>query len=698
MLAVEISQLPTKVSMFEAVDGCYPDQIRFIWTRLKESVSVLVRCEKQIIPFIQGLLKKRLAAEGKSVTIIDGRADPGGAAGPGGSPQMTRVSGMVSQLRHLVNNTEPNKVFFLPYLDIITSTVFGGLSQEAKEIMTVIHENPMLVLVAFEDPQFPLPELITQAFPARTELMGISRHRLPRLITQEEARKFGKDQVNLMSLFKYVSGLNPIRFREIMGIFAKKADFDPTVKDMSDNYLRELRDYTACGGAALSTIRLDLDIAGYGKVKDQIRKNILSLLQKAAMMSDEKAIRSIEAIIPRGIIFHGPPGTGKTLFAKGIAEALNAAIYIVSGPELKSKWVGEGEANIRRLFAQARATAPAVIVFDEIDSIAAARTGATSDGAGQAAHSMVNQLLTEMDGFRKEELVLVVGTTNFVSSLDPAFLRPGRFEYQIEIPYPEWDDRLAILSLYNQTFELGLPADDLNLLTGWTGRRTDNGTPHTGDHLNALMRDLKRHLLHLERTTADTELLRRWLKEKAGAGKLSPEEEKVVALHEIGHALMFLMGGRVQDITKITLESGSADALGMVESKRQRHPLFHTESQMRAEIRISLGGYAAEHLVFGEVSTGASEDLRKATMIAEDMVTVYGMGDAPAPRCYADERNQPSPYFLPQLSPRIDAILALALQESRQFLVEHRGHLETLTRNLLTSRTLEPADIIAVVS
>ncbi|OGK06825.1 MAG: hypothetical protein A2W80_08165 [Candidatus Riflebacteria bacterium GWC2_50_8] len=688
MLEVQLNELPRKLSPFDAVEQCYQEQLRFVCARLKEEVSVLVRCEKQVIPYLQSILKRRLATDGKSITIIDGReSSEAGAAAPSAG---TRLSRMVSQLRDLVNNTEANKVFFLPYLDIITSTMPGGLTMEAREIMTTIHENPSLSLVAFEDPDFTLPELIAQAFPARCEMLGIARNRISSLVTEIEARKFAVGNINLMGIFKYVSGLNPVRFREIMGIFSRKADFDPAIKDMHANYMRELRDYTACGGVSLSEVELDRDIAGYGKVKKQIRENVLNLLQSTAAMSDENEIRKIESIIPRGLIFHGPPGTGKTLFAKGIAEALNAAIYIVSGPELKSKWVGEGEANIRRLFARARATAPSVIVFDELDSIARARSGSASDGASEAAHSMVNQLLTEMDGFRKEQMVLIVGTTNFVDSLDPAFLRPGRFEYQIEIPYPEWEDRKAILALYNKKFETGLDEAQVDKLAGWSGRPTDLGTPYTGDHLSALIKDYKRYLINNKKSQADEESLQAWLKTLVETAKLSDEEETVVATHEAGHALMFYHYKRAQEITRITIESGGTDSLGFVESISQR-PYFYTESRLRSEIGISLGGYSAEKIFFGEVSTGASADLRRATSIATDMASLYGM--AGVPREFTMRDGRPDPYYLPQLSPHINKIIGDVFQSVSGFIEANRDRVARLVAELRVRRTMTREDI-----
>src|SRR5206468_5023516 len=190
---------------------------------------------------------------------------------------------------------------------------------------------------------------------------------------------------------------------------------------------------------------------GYAQVKRRLRAEILDVLALKDKASGAEEVARLEELIPRGMIFWGPPGTGKTLFAKAMAASLGAAVTIVSGPELKSKWVGESEGNLREVFHRARQSAPAIIVFDELDSFASARGTYTGSGV---EHSMVNQLLTEMDGFRKEELVFVIGTTNFVEILDPALLRPGRFEFHLHIPYPNDEDRRAILEIYNKKMRL----------------------------------------------------------------------------------------------------------------------------------------------------------------------------------------------------------------------------------------------------
>src|SRR5206468_2168427 len=232
-------------------------------------------------------------------------------------------------------------------------------------------------------------------------------------------------------------------------------------------------------------------IGGYVRVKQRIRQEILDVLARKEALTNEEQIRSLEELIPKGMIFWGPPGTGKTLFAKAIASEIGAAVTVVSGPELKSKWVGESEDNLRQIFLRARQSAPSIIVFDELDSFASARGTYTGSGV---EHSMVNQLLTEMDGFRKEDLVFVIGTTNFVEILDPALLRPGRFEFHLHIPYPDDDDRRAILEIYNKKMRLKLSKEAMDYAVRRTCESypTQTGTRYSGDHLNALCRAVAR--------------------------------------------------------------------------------------------------------------------------------------------------------------------------------------------------------------
>src|SRR5439155_6055648 len=225
---------------------------------------------------------------------------------------------------------------------------------------------------------------------------------------------------------------------------------------------------------------------------------------------------------------------------KAIASAIGAAVTIVSGPELKSKWIGESEENLRQIFHKARQSAPAIIIFDELDSFASARGTYTGSGV---EHSMVNQLLTEMDGFHKEEMVFVIGTTNFVEILDPALLRPGRFEFHLHIPYPKNDDRREILKIYDRKMKLQMTEEALEFAVRRTGRgyATQTGTPFSGDHLQAMCRAVARLRLRDGRADATTpDDVERGLTEYEDKRQLTPHEEKMVATHEAGHAVCSL--------------------------------------------------------------------------------------------------------------------------------------------------------------
>src|SRR5579875_4224499 len=311
-------------------------------------------------------------------------------------------------------------------------------------------------------------------------------------------------------------------------------------------------------------VTLERDIGGYAKVKAQLNNEVLHLLARKEQLTNEEQIRAIEELIPKGMIFWGPPGTGKTLFAKAMAAEIGAAVTIISGPELKSKWVGESEERLRQLFHAARQSAPSIIVFDELDSFASARGTYTGSGV---EHSMVNQLLTEMDGFHREEMVFVVGTTNFVEILDPALLRPGRFEFHLHIPYPDADARREIIRIYDRKMDLKMSEETLEYTVKRTGPGylTPQGTPFSGDHLNAICRSIARLRLREARSNATTPRdVERALTEYQDRPQMTPAEERVLATREAGHALCSLFCKHTPPIERITIESDNPWAFGYV--------------------------------------------------------------------------------------------------------------------------------------
>jgi len=328
------------------------------------------------------------------------------------------------------------------------------------------------------------------------------------------------------------------------------------------------------------------------------------------------------------MIFWGPPGTGKTLFAKALASEIGAAVTVVSGPELKSKWVGESEENLRQIFHKARQCAPSIIVFDELDSFATARGTYTGSGV---EHSMVNQLLTEMDGFHKEEMVFVVGTTNFVESLDPALLRPGRFEFHLHIPYPDADARREILKIYDKKMNLKLNEDALEYAVKRTGDgyQTAQGTPFSGDHINALCRGVARLRMRNDRSDETTpEDIEKAMTEYEDKLNLTPKEKLLLATHEAGHFIVALHCPNHPAPERITIQSEMSWAPAYVRFRQDdSRRIGLTRNQMLDDLCVLLAAIEAERLLLDDISTGAGgSDLVRATMLAHLIVETYGMG------------------------------------------------------------------------
>jgi cell division protease FtsH len=415
-------------------------------------------------------------------------------------------------------------------------------------------------------------------------------------------------------------------------------------------------------------------------------------------------ILRLEELIPRGMIFWGPPGTGKTLFAKAMASAIGAAITVVFGPELKSRWVGESEENLRQIFHRARQSAPAIIVFDELDSFASARGTYTGSGV---EHSMVNQLLTEMDGFHSEELVFIVGTTNFVEILDPALLRPGRFEFQLYIPYPDADDRREILRIYDAKMRLGMTPEALE----YAVRRTNDfvegaaaGTRYSGDHLNALCRAIARIRLRANRH-GPTELadVERGLTEWLERPKMNASEERVVATHEAGHAVCALFSKHAPPIERISILGGSAGALGFVRYQDPTRRYVVTRGELLDDMCVLMGGREAELLLLDDLSIGSGHDLQRATAIARALVEEFGMGGDEVGVCrfHADDEKHIrhphlSPAQLEMLDRRVRELLEEARQRAAMLLRENRALVETLRDLLVEKKVIDARTLTAV--
>jgi ATP-dependent Zn protease len=1123
-VVIKESELPQELTPAGVVEAAYTTELAEVASKLQRALPALVECDKDLAPYVFQNVRNRLRPAGLNCLYLDGR--PREEQQQGGMMPQGMIGTMISQLREAVRGAVERRVVVLPHLDLLTTSQ-GGLTAEAREVIPLLYENPEIVWLGFKDPSFPLPTVIENLFPHRVSLLGIRRDRLRHLVTRRESRKFGRE-FNPWALYKYVSGVNAVRLRKLLSTLEGE-DYPANPQ----NAYRQLRQATLGGTMEIPAVSLKGDIGGYAKVKDRLGAEILDVIARKEQLTAEEQIKAIEELIPKGMIFWGPPGTGKTLFAKAMASEIGAAVTVVSGPELKSKWVGESlpwdeevpvfingqsrrlpvgqiveqhstddvlvwtaddcgrtslapvtgflrhkapdyvdvlvtesgrqvrvtgghslfvqredgrlgevfaeqveqgktriavplflpapqtekaldltsllgdrddvrvaecaadaavlgkrkaktlkefrasasppnpgavslyckhrsrrlpalmaltpdlaeflgwwtaegeynhsavrltvntaeaervsglcrrlfgrvrcyphperdstvvhvgsvllarlmldglsmpsgsrnkrvppvifnaplpvvaaflrgyfsgdgyfsgkyieastvsrllasdimtllqyfgigarlrekrertgsvsrrvrfvwteylrrfverigfadesvnnrvceyvdgirlrrhlqtpavhtandilwelvvekrrepyarpyvydlsvagterfvagsgnvlvhnsEDNLRQIFHRARQSAPSIIVFDELDSFASARGTYTGSGV---EHSMVNQLLTEMDGFHREEMVFVVGTTNFVEALDPALLRPGRFEFHLHIPYPDDEARREILRIYDRKMGLKMTEETLEHAV----RRTDfvvpgaaAGTLFSGDHLNALCRAIARRRLRAGRADATTpDDVEAALTEWVDKQKLTPAEERVVATHEAGHAVLALAFNR--PIVRIALADDVIGALGYVRhSEKELDRKVQTRAQMLEEICICLGGRESELLLLGDLYDGATQDLHQATLIARYMVEVLGLGgEEIGPVRYRALDNKPhrqpdlSPAQQEQLDRRVREIIEEQRQRAATILRERQALVVSLRDLLVEKKVIEAKTLKAMVA
>ncbi len=435
------------------------------------------------------------------------------------------------------------------------------------------------------------------------------------------------------------------------------------------------------------------DVAGADEAKQELQE-IIEFLKRP------EKFRRIGARIPKGVLLVGPPGTGKTLMARAVAGEAGVPFISISGSEFVEMFVGVGAARVRDLFEQAAKTAPCIVFIDELDALGRSRGAGPVMGANEERETTLNQLLVEMDGFEPLEAVILMAATNRPEVLDPALLRPGRFDRQVLVDRPDRKGREDILRVHVRGVKL---ADDVNLETlaqrtpGFAGADLSNLVNEAAllaarhDAQAVTMKDFSNAI---DRVVAGLEKKNRLMDD---------EERRRIAYHEVGHALCSHLSGSDERVHKISIVPRGIAALGYTMQLPDQEKYLMTEAQIRVRLRGLLGGRASEEVVFGESSTGAQNDLLKATEIARAMVTEYGMSERLGPVHLSRERR---PVFLGErqssgmggsygdaVANAIDAevhrIVASALDEAKKLLAENRDSLDTITHRLLEAEQLE---------
>ena len=438
------------------------------------------------------------------------------------------------------------------------------------------------------------------------------------------------------------------------------------------------------------------DVAGVDEAKAE-------LVEIGDFLKNPQEYGRLGARIPKGVLLVGPPGTGKTLLAKAVAGEAAVPFFSISGSEFVEMFVGVGAARVRDLFEQARAQAPAIIFIDELDALGRARGAGGPTGGHDEREQTLNQLLTEMDGFDSSVGLIILAATNRPEILDQALLRAGRFDRQVLVDRPDKTGRLDILKVHVKKITLAHDVDleqVAALTTGFSGADLANLVNEAA--LNATRR--KAQAVELQDFTAAIERIVAGLERKNRV--LNPKERETVAYHEMGHALVALALPGTDPVHKISIVPRGIGALGYTLQRPTEDRFLMTRADLEHKIAVLLGGRAAEKLVFGELSTGASDDLARATDIARDMITRFGMDEglgyvafeAQRPRFLdAPELVQGGCRVAESTQARIDQairdIVMGVFDRAYRILEINREVLERCARELLARETLDEYSI-----
>ena len=426
------------------------------------------------------------------------------------------------------------------------------------------------------------------------------------------------------------------------------------------------------------------DVAGLKEEKEELEE-IVDFLKAP------RNYTKLGARIPKGVLLVGPPGTGKTLLAKAVAGEAGVPFFSISGSDFVEMFVGVGASRVRDLFEDAKKNAPCIVFIDEIDAVAR-RRGTGMGGGHDEREQTLNQMLVEMDGFGVNQGIIVMAATNRVDILDPAIMRPGRFDRKVGVGRPDVGGREEILNVHARTKPL---ADDVDLK-----QVAQTTAGFTGADLENLMNEAAIRAAKEDREYITQEDIRKsFVKVGIGAEKkskiISEKEKKITAYHESGHAILFHLLPEVGPVYTVSIIPTGTGAAGYTMPLPEKDEMFNTKGRMLQEIIVDLGGRVAEELVFDDITTGASQDIKQATKLARDMITKYGMSENVGLVCYSDDDEEVfigrdlahhrsySEGIAAEIDAEVKRIISDAYDKAKQMIMENRDVLDKCAELLL---------------
>jgi cell division protease FtsH len=431
------------------------------------------------------------------------------------------------------------------------------------------------------------------------------------------------------------------------------------------------------------------DVAGVDEAVEELH-------EVKEFLEDPRRFQALGARIPKGVLLYGPPGTGKTLLARAIAGEAGVPFFSISGSDFVEMFVGVGASRVRDLFEQAKQNSPCIIFMDEIDAVGRHR-GAGMGGGHDEREQTLNQLLVEMDGFETKDNVILIAATNRPDVLDPALLRPGRFDRQVTVDRPDRKGRIQILKVHTRGKPME-PSIDLEKLAGQTPGFTG------ADLANLINESALLAARYGRKAIGEKELEEGIMRVIAGPEKKSrlmgDKERLITAYHEMGHALVGHFLPNCDPVHKISIIN-RGQALGYTISMPSEDKFLTSRSELQDTMAMTLGGRAAEEIIFGEITTGASNDLEKVTATAKQMVMRFGMSEKLGPRVFGHDHGQPflgrefasEPDYSDEIASEIDAELRRLVENAHQLahrvLEEHREQLDRISKILIRQETIE---------